>query len=43
MGLGMQKAIIVRKGSSKTYSFLRKLMPQKMKLNLNGNYFWQAE
>jgi hypothetical protein len=42
MGLGIQKEIIVLKGSSRAYSFLRKLMPQKRKLNLKGNYFWQA-
>lgn len=38
----MQKEIIVRKGRSRVYSFLKKFMPQKMKLNLKLNSFWQA-
>lgn len=42
-GLGMQKDSMVRKGSSRQYSFFRKLIPQKMKENLKSNYFWQAE
>ena len=41
-GLGMQNDIIVLNGSSSVYYFLRKLIPQKIKLKRNPNSFWQA-